>query len=488
MNSLPELHTLTISAARAALDAGAISAVQLTEALLARIDAVEPAIRAFLTVTAEQALEQARAADARRSNNQQRSPLDGIPLGIKDLICTKGVRTTCASRILENFVPPYDATAVARLREAGAVFLGKLNCDEFGMGSSNENSGYFVTTNPWDTSRVPGGSSGGSGAAVAAGEVPGSLGTDTGGSVRLPAGLCGICGLKPTYGRVSRYGLIAYGSSLDQIGMLARTAADVAMMIQVMAGLDPLDSTSAPEPVPDYSAALTGDIRGLRIGLPREYFVEGMEAGVEQVTRTAIEVLRDQGAQISEVSLPHARYALPTYYIIATAEASTNLARYDGIRYGPRVEGETMWSEIERTRGQFFGPEVRRRIMLGTYSLSAGYYDAYYRRAQQVRTLLRRDYEAALSEVDVLAIPMSPTVAFPIGQKVDDPVAMYLSDVYSITANLVGVPALSVPCGFSEGLPVGIQIVGRHFAEPTILQVGDAYQRVTDWHMQRPSL
>jgi aspartyl-tRNA(Asn)/glutamyl-tRNA(Gln) amidotransferase subunit A len=484
---MTDLHTLTIAGARAALDAGDITAVELTEALLARTNALEPRLGAFLTVTAEQALEQARAADARRGG-QSVPLLNGIPLAVKDLICTKDVRTTCASRILENFVPPYDATAVERLRTAGAVVTGKLNCDEFGMGSSNENSGYYPAANPWDTSRVPGGSSGGSAACVAAGEVLGSLGTDTGGSVRQPAGLCGITGLKPTYGRISRYGLIAFGSSLDQIGPLARTVEDVAMLLQVMAGRDERDGTSSPEAVPDYRAALTGDVRGLRVGLPREYFVEGMAPGVEQVTRAAIDVLRDQGAEVVDVSLPRARYALPTYYIVATAEASANLARYDGIRFGPRVAGETMWDTVEQTRAELFGAEVRRRIMLGTYSLSAGYYDAYYKRAQQVRTLLRRDYEAALAQANVLLTPISPTVAFQVGQKVDDPVAMYLSDVFTITANLVGVPALVVPCGFSDGMPVGLQIIARHFDEATMLRVGDAYQQVTDWHTRQPVL
>ncbi|RMD72556.1 MAG: Asp-tRNA(Asn)/Glu-tRNA(Gln) amidotransferase subunit GatA, partial [Chloroflexi bacterium] len=341
--------------------------------------------------------------------------------------------------------------------------IGKLNCDEFAMGSSTENSAYQITTNPWDTSRVPGGSSGGSAAAVASGQVPASLGTDTGGSIRQPAALCGISGLKPTYGRVSRYGLIAYGSSLDQIGPMAWTVADLALIMNVIAGHDPRDGTSAPIPTPDYTAALTGDMRGLRIGIPREYFVEGMEPGVEAATRTAIEVLREQGATLVEVSLPHTKYALPTYYIIAPAEASANLARFDGVRYGFRAEGETMWEQIEQTRGQGFGPEVRRRIMLGTYALSAGYYDAYYRRAQQMRTLIKRDFDQVFNEVDLLATPTSPTVAFPIGQKINDPLAMYLSDVCTLPINLAGVPALVVPCGFSDGLPVGLQLIGRPF-------------------------
>lgn len=484
---MTDVHTLTMTAARAALDAGDLTSVALTEALLARIMAVEPEIQAFLTITAEEALAQAQAADAER-DGQPRSPLHGIPLAIKDVICMEGSRTTCGSRILETFVPPYDATVITRLREAGAVFLGKVNCDEFAMGSSTETSAYQTTRNPWDTTRVPGGSSGGSAAAVAAGQAPGSLGTDTGGSIRLPAALCGVSGLKPTYGRVSRYGLIAYGSSLDQIGPMAWTVADLALIFQVIAGHDPLDGTSVPQPVPDYSAALTGDIRGVRMGVPREYFVEGMEPGVEQTVREAISILQDLGAEIVDVSLPHTPYALPTYYIIAPAEASANLARFDGIRYGPRVSGESMWEDIEATRGKLFGPEVRRRIMLGTYALSAGYYDAYYKRAQQVRTLIIRDFEQAFGSVDLLVMPTCPTVAFPIGQKMDDPVAMYLSDIFTITANLAGVPGLVVPCGFSENLPVGLQFLGKHFDEPTLLRVGDAYQRVTAWHTRRPGL
>lgn len=484
---MSELHTLTAAAARAALDAGELTSVELTEALLTRISALDPRVQAFLTVTADAALAQARAADESRGS-QAPSPMHGIPMAIKDVLCTNGVRTTCGSRILETFVPPYDATVVERLRAGGAVVLGKVNCDEFAMGSSTENSAYQTTRNPWDLERVPGGSSGGSAAAVAAMFAPASLGTDTGGSIRQPAALCGISGLKPTYGRVSRYGLIAYGSSLDQIGPMAWTVADLAMVLQVIAGPDKRDGTSVPAPVPDYSAALTGDLRGLRVGVPREFFVEGMEPGVEAATRTAIDVLRDQGATIVEVSLPYTKYALPTYYIIAPAEASANLARYDGVRYGPRETGESMWEEIELTRGRRFGVEVRRRIMLGTYALSAGYYDAYYKRAQQVRTLIKRDYDTVFTHVDLLAAPTSPTIAFKIGQKLNDPLAMYLSDVCTLPINLAGVPGLVVPCGFSEELPVGLQLIGRPFDEVTLLRTGDAYQRVTDWHTRRPSL
>lgn len=485
---MTELHNLTVTAAQAALAAGDITAVELTEACLARINATEPTIRAFLHLTPDAALAAARAADERRQQGRSLGPLDGIPIAIKDVICTNGVPTTAGSRILAGFRPPYNATVIERLVAAGAVLVGKLNCDEFAMGSSTENSAYQITTNPWDPTRVPGGSSGGSAAAVAAGQVPATLGTDTGGSIRQPAALCGISGLKPTYGRVSRYGLIAYGSSLDQIGPMAWTVADLAVLLNVIAGHDPRDGTSAPFETPDYTTALTGDIRGLRIGIPREYFVEGMEPGVESATRTAIEVLRDLGAILVDVSLPHTRYALPTYYIIAPAEASANLARFDGVRYGFRAEGETMWEQIEQTRGQGFGPEVRRRIMLGTYALSAGYYDAYYRRAQQVRTLIKRDFEQVFTQVDLLAAPTSPTVAFPIGQKINDPLAMYLSDVCTLPINLAGVPALVVPCGFSEGLPVGLQLIGRPFDEATLLRVGDAYQRLTEWHTQRPRL
>jgi aspartyl-tRNA(Asn)/glutamyl-tRNA(Gln) amidotransferase subunit A len=481
------LYELTVTAARAALDAGDVTAVELAEAALARIDATDAQVRAYLTITGEQALAQAQAADAARLRGAT-GPLLGVPLGIKDVICTTGVPTTAGSRMLEGFRPPYDATVIERLQAGGAVMVGKLNCDEFAMGSSTEQSAYHTTANPWDLERVPGGSSGGSAATVAALQVPASLGTDTGGSIRQPAALCGVSGLKPTYGRVSRYGLIAFGSSLDQIGPLAWSAADLALVMQVIAGHDPRDGTSSSAPVPDYTAALTGDVRSLRIGVPQEYFVEGMEPGVAAATREAIAALRDRGAEIVDVSLPHTSYALPTYYIIAPAEASANLARFDGVRYGPREPGESMWDEIELTRGRRFGPEVRRRIMLGTYALSAGYYDAYYKRAQQVRTLIKRDFETIFTQVDVLAAPTSPTVAFKIGQKLDDPLAMYLSDVCTLPINLAGVPSLVVPCGFSDAMPVGLQLIGPPFAEATLLQVGDAYQRVTDWHTRRPVL
>ena len=485
---MPELYELTIAEARERLDRGEITSVQLTEALLDRIAAVENQVRAFLAISDDLAIEQARAADARRAAGGPSSPLDGVPLAIKDVITTAGLTTTCGSKILENFVPPYDATAVARLKDAGAVLLGKTNCDEFAMGSSTERSAFFPTHNPWDLARVPGGSSGGSAAAVAAGEALGALGTDTGGSIRQPASLCGVTGLKPTYGRVSRYGLVAFGSSLDQIGPFARTARDCALILGAIAGADPRDSTAAPQPVPDYAAALSGDVRGLRVGVPKEYFVDGIEPGVEAAVRAALDVLRGGGAEVVEVSLPHTKYALPVYYIIAPAEASANLARYDGVRYGVKQPGDSYWDELERTRGAGFGAEVRRRIMLGTYALSAGYYDAYYKRAQQVRTLIRRDFTEAFEQVDIIAAPTAPTVAFKIGEKTDDPLAMYLEDVCTLPVNLAGMPGLVVPCGFSSELPVGLQLIGRPFGEATLLRAGDAYQRVTDWHTRRPAL
>ncbi|HNP85499.1 MAG TPA: Asp-tRNA(Asn)/Glu-tRNA(Gln) amidotransferase subunit GatA [Kouleothrix sp.] len=485
---MAELYELTITEARRRLDAGDITSVQLTEAVLERIAAVDSQVRAYLAISDDLAMRQARAADARRRAGNATGPLDGIPLAIKDVINVQGLTTTCGSKIIENFVPPYDSTAVARLKDAGAVLLGKTNCDEFAMGSSTERSAFFVTHNPWDLERVPGGSSGGSAAAVAAGAALGALGTDTGGSIRQPASLCGVTGLKPTYGRVSRYGLVAFGSSLDQIGPFAWTAQDCALILGAIAGADPHDSTAAPQPVPDYVAGLNGDVRGLRVGVPKEYFVEGLEAGVEAAVRDALELLRANGAEIVDVSLPHTKYALPVYYIIAPAEASANLARYDGVRYGVKQAGDSYWDELERTRGSGFGAEVRRRIMLGTYALSAGYYDAYYKRAQQVRTLIRRDFEQAFAQVDILAAPTSPTVAFKIGEKTDDPLAMYLEDVCTLPINLAGMPGLVVPCGFSAGLPVGLQLIGRPFDEGTLLRAGDAYQRMTDWHTRRPVL
>ncbi|HEX6290900.1 MAG TPA: Asp-tRNA(Asn)/Glu-tRNA(Gln) amidotransferase subunit GatA [Herpetosiphonaceae bacterium] len=478
---------LTIADAHHLLTRREVSAVELTQAALDRIVAVDNTVKAFLSIDDEGALEQARAADLRIEHGNAR-PLTGIPLAIKDVLCMRDTATTCGSKMLEDWVAPYDATAIVKLKAESAVLLGKVNMDEFAMGSSTENSAFFVTRNPWDVERVPGGSSGGSAVAVATGEALGSLGTDTGGSIRQPAALCGVTGLKPTYGRVSRFGLVAFASSLDQIGPFGRTARDCALLLEAIAGADINDSTAAREPVPHYAGLLDGDLRGLRVGVPREYFVEGMEPGVEQAVRAAIDVLRDQGAQIVEVSLPHTKYAVPVYYIVAPAEASANLARFNGVRYGLHIAGDSVWDEMELTRGAGFGSEVRRRIMLGTYALSAGYYDAYYKRAQQVRTLIRRDFQRAFEQVDVLAAATTPTVAFRIGEKTDDPLAMYLNDVLTLPASLAGVPGLTLPCGMSDGLPVGLQLLGRPFDEGTLLRVGDAYQRVTDWHTRRPEL
>lgn len=482
------LYDLTIHEARKLLDAGEISATELTQAVIDRILAVDNAVKAYLTLTPEEALEQARAADAARREGRS-SPLLGIPVAIKDIICTAGIPTTCGSRILENFIPPYDATAVVRLKAAGAVLLGKTNTDEFAMGSSTENSAFFPTHNPWDLTRVPGGSSGGSAAAVAAGECLGALGTDTGGSVRQPAAFCGIVGLKPTYGRVSRYGLVAFASSLDQIGVMTKDVTDAAIMLGVIAGHDPLDSTSLDVPVPDYTAALTGEIRGVRVGVPKEYFIPGMQPEVEDAVRAALEVLADLGAEIVEISLPHTDYALPVYYLIAPAEASANLARYDGVRYGLRVVGDSLEDTYKQTRGQGFGPEVKRRIMLGTYALSAGYYDAYYLKAQKVRTLIKGDFDRAFEQVDVIVAPTTPTTAFRIGEKVDDPIQMYLSDVFTLSMNLAGICGLSLPCGFDhQGLPIGMQVMGPALGEMAVLRVAYAYEQATDWHTRRPPI
>jgi len=483
-----ELHELTIHEAGGLLRKGEISSLELTRAMLDRISALDGQVGAYINVTSDVAMAQAQEADDRRAAGED-SPLLGIPLAVKDIICTKGITTTCGSRMLRDFVPPYDATVIRHLREAGMVLLGKTNLDEFAMGSSTENSAFFTTHNPWDPARVPGGSSGGSAAAVAAREAPGALGTDTGGSVRQPAALCGTVGLKPTYGRVSRYGLVAFASSLDQVGTLTRDALDAALLLNVIARHDPLDSTSVDTPAPDYTAALDGDIRGLRVGIPREYLGSGIEPGVEAAVREAIRKLESLGAVTHEVSLPHTEYALPTYYLIAPAEASSNLARYDGVKYGYAYpEAEDIWDLYRKTRQHGFGSEVKRRIMLGTYALSAGYYDAYYLKAQKVRTLIKRDFDTAFEECDVLVAPTSPTVAFPIGEKVADPLQMYLSDVFTLSVNLAGLCGISVPCGFDRGLPVGLQIIGRPFDEAGILRVAHAYQQATDWHRKRPPL
>jgi aspartyl-tRNA(Asn)/glutamyl-tRNA(Gln) amidotransferase subunit A len=480
-----DLTRLTIAEAARLLGRREISSVELTRAVLDRLERVEPRLRAFLSTCPERALADAAAADRRLAGGGGVAPLTGIPVAIKDIIATRGVRTTAASRILESFVPPYDATVTARLRDAGAVLVGKTNCDEFAMGSSTENSAFAVTRNPRDVDRVPGGSSGGSATAVAAGQCLGALGTDTGGSIRLPAAFCGVVGMKPTYGRVSRYGVIAYASSLDQVGPMGRSVTDCALLLGTIAGHDPRDSTSVPAAVPDYAAGLAAGVRGLRVGLPREYFVEGMQPEVEAAVRTAVRRLEELGASVHEVSLPHTRYAIAAYYLIATAEASSNLARYDGVKYGLRAEATSLLDMYCRTRAQGFGREVKRRIMLGTYALSAGYYDAYYLKAQKARTLIRRDFEAAFGRCDVLATPVAPSTAFRIGERSDDPLQMYLTDVFTISVNLAGLPALSVPCGVDgDGLPVGLQIVGRPFDEARVLQAAWAYEHATDWQQR----
>ena len=483
-----DLHTLTIHQARQLLDSRQVSASELRQAVIDRILAVDNTVKAYLTLAPEMAEEQAVEADQRMARGE-RTPLLGIPLAIKDVLCVQGLPATCGSLILENFVPPYSATVVEKLRTQGAVIIGKTNTDEFAMGSSTENSAFFTTRNPWNLARVPGGSSGGSAAAVASGEAFGALGSDTGGSVRQPAAFCGIAGMKPTYGRVSRYGLVAFASSLDQVGPLGKDVTDGAILLEAIAGYDPHDSTSVNIPVPDYRQALIPDLKGLRVGVPKEYFIPGMQPEVESAVRAAIQVMAGLGAEVHEVSLPHTEYALPVYYLIAPAEASANLARYDGVKYGyASPDAQTMWEGYTLTRGAGFGPEVKRRIMLGTYALSAGYYDAYYLRAQKVRTLIKQDFERAFTQVDVIACPTSPTVAFPIGEKVDDPLAMYLGDVFTLALNLAGLCGISIPCGFADGLPIGLQLIGNAFAEPTILRAAYAYEQTTEWHTRRPAL
>lgn len=480
------MHDKTIAELSAALAAGEFSAVELTQALLDRIGALNPALNAFITVTAEQALAQAREADAKRAAGEA-GPLTGIPIAHKDLFCTAGVRTSCGSKMLDNFISPYDATVVEKLAAAGTVMLGKTNMDEFAMGSSNEASFYGPVKNPWNLDTVSGGSSGGSAAAVAAGLVPGATGTDTGGSIRQPAALCGVSGLKPTYGRVSRFGLIAYASSLDQAGPMARTAEDLALLLNAMAGFDPRDSTSVERQVPDYTETLAASIKGLKIGLPKEYFGEGLDGEVGKAIEAAIEEYRRLGAEFTEVSLPNSKLAVPVYYVIGPAEASSNLSRFDGVRFGYRCENPRDLEDMyKRSRGEGFGEEVKRRILIGTYALSAGYYDAYYLKAQQVRRLIREDFVKAFEQVDMLLGPTSPTVAFSLGERRDDPVQMYLSDVYTIAANLAGLPALSIPAGFAHGLPVGLQLIGRDFDEARLLNAAHKFQQATDWHTARP--
>ena len=479
------ISTLTLTELRDTLRRGETTSVAATTAMIDRIVAYDNTLCSYLTLSDELALEQAAAADRRRADGQD-GPLLGVPIAIKDIICTAGVQTTAGSRILEGFIPPYNAFVVDRLIDAGAVILGKTNTDEFAMGSSTENSAYVTTRNPWDTARVPGGSSGGSAAAVAAGLAYGALGTDTGGSVRQPASFCGVVGLRPTYGRVSRWGVIAFASSLDQVGPFGRTVADCAALLGVVAGHDPRDSTSLDAPVPDYEAALTGDIRGLRVGVPQEYFIEGIEAEVETAVRAAIDDLAGLGAEIVPISLPHTRYGLPVYYLIAPAEASANLARYDGTRFGPRVPGEDMIDTVRRTRA-LFGPEVKRRIMLGTYALSAGYYDEYYGRALKVRRLIADDFRRAFTSVDIIASPTSPTTAFTLGERTDDPLSMYLADIFTLPLNLSAACGLSLPCGFDRaGLPIGLQLIGDTLQEALVLNVAHAYEQRRPWHRRLP--
>ncbi len=482
-----DITNLTLTELRDALRSGTTTSVAATEAMLDRIVAHDNDILSYLTVTDEMALEAAAAADQRRAAGEDGALL-GIPLAVKDILCLAGAPTTAGSKILEGFIPPYNAHAVDRLIAAGAVILGKTNTDEFAMGSSTENSAYFTTRNPWDTARVPGGSSGGSAAAVAAGLAYGALGTDTGGSVRQPASFCGLVGIRPTYGRVSRWGVVAFASSLDQVGAFGRTVADTAAQLSVIAGYDPRDSTSLDAPVPDYEAALTGDVRGLRVGVPREYFVEGIEPAVEAAVRAAIDDLAALGAEVVEISLPHTRYGLPVYYLIAPAEASANLARYDGTRFGPRVAGADMIDTVRRTRA-LFGPEVKRRVMLGTYALSAGYYDEYYGRALKARALIADDFRRAFQTVDVIAAPTSPTTAFAIGDRADDPLSMYLADIFTLPLNLSAACGLSVPCGFDGGgLPIGLQLIGDTLQEARILNAAYAYEQARPWYQRRPTM
>jgi aspartyl-tRNA(Asn)/glutamyl-tRNA(Gln) amidotransferase subunit A len=486
---MSELTRLTAAALREKLRAGDVSALEVVEAALARIQAVDGQVRAFITVMEREAREQAAAVDKARARGEEPGPLAGLPVVLKDNLCTRGVNTSCGSKILNGWKPPYDATVVTRLREAGAVIVGKANMDEFAMGSSTENSGLFPTRNPWRLDRVPGGSSGGSTAAVAAEMAPLALGSDTGGSIRQPAAFCGIAGMKPTYGRVSRFGLVAYASSLDQIGPVARDVRDVALLLSVISGHDPCDSTSVDAPVPAYEASLTGEVKGLRIGLPEPFFAQGVETPVAAAVRAAADRLAGLGAEVETCAMPHAEHALPIYYIIAPAEASSNLARYDGVRYGHRsTRAQDVIGMFQATRDEGFGDEVKQRVMLGTYALSAGYYDAWYGQAQKARTLVRRDFDRAFERFDLLLTPTAPTVAFGIGEKSDDPLAMKLADVLTIPVNLAGLPAISVPCGLHVGLPIGMQLIGRPFDEATVLRAAHAYEQHTDWHTRRPCL
>ena len=486
---MPSLSSLTLTQMKAGLERGEFSSRELVQSALEEIARLDSSLHAFLHVAGDQALAKADEADQQPKANSQK-PFAGIPIAVKDVLTVEGMPATAGSKILEGFMPPFTATSVKKLQEAGAIVIGKTNTDEFAMGSSTENSAYGRTMNPWDLTRVPGGSSGGSAAAVAARLVPAALGTDTGGSVRQPAAFCGVTGLKTTYGRVSRYGLIAFGSSLDTVGVLAQNAEDAALVFSAMAGHDPLDATSADvEDVPVAEALHATSLRGLRIGVPKEYFISGIQPEVQEKTRAAIEEMKRLGAEVREVSLPHTEYALPVYYILAPAEASANLARFDGVRYGPRSEAEAMWDVFYKTRGEKFGAEVTRRIMIGTYALSAGYYDAYYGQAQKARTLIARDFEAAFANVDMIAAPTTPSTAFVAGAHADDPMAMYLEDVFTLPANLAGVPGISFPVGFDDNhLPIGLQLIGPRFREDVILRAARVYQQATDWHLQIPKL
>ncbi|MDD2367463.1 MAG: Asp-tRNA(Asn)/Glu-tRNA(Gln) amidotransferase subunit GatA [Desulfuromonadaceae bacterium] len=482
------IFDMTIHELHAALKGKQLSSMEATGAMLERIEALEPQIGSYITVTREQALEAAGAADKKIAEGNC-DILTGIPLALKDIFLTEGIRTTCGSRILDNFIPPYSATSWEKLRDRGAVLLGKLNQDEFAMGSSSESSAYGTTRNPWNTSCIPGGSSGGSASAVAARQAIATLGTDTGGSIRQPASHCGCVGLKPTYGRVSRYGVIAYASSLDQVGPLTIDVEDCATMLEAVAGYDPKDSTSVNTPVPDYSANLKQGVKGLKIGLPKEYFIDGLDPDVQQAMTAAIETYRRLGAEFVDISLPHTDYAVATYYLIATAEASSNLARYDGVRFGHRADADALLGMYTKSRSEGFGAEVKRRIMLGTYALSSGYYDAYYVKAQKVRTLIMNDFIRSFAEVDVMLTPVAPTPAFKIGEKINDPLQMYLSDIFTIPVNLAGTCAMSLPAGFSAaGLPIGVQLIGKPFGEETILRAGYAFEQATEWHTRKAAI
>jgi aspartyl-tRNA(Asn)/glutamyl-tRNA(Gln) amidotransferase subunit A len=483
-----DLSRLGISELSRLIEKREVFAKDIIDSVYRRIDAVEDSIKAYVTLTKKKAEEMAENAESEIESGNKK-PLSGIPIAIKDNMCTRGILTTCASKILGNFVPPYESTVTSKLLDNGYVLTGKTNLDEFAMGSSTEHSGFYPTRNPWDIEKIPGGSSGGSAAAVAADECIAALGSDTGGSIRLPAALCGVVGLKPTYGRVSRYGLVAFASSLDQIGPITKNVMDAAILMSIISGRDPLDSTSAPVVVPDFSSVIGRDIKGIKIGIPKEYFIKGMDSEVEKSVKEAIRKFESLGAVPLEISLPHTEYAVASYYVLAPSEASSNLARYDGVKYGFRAEGKDLMDMYMQSRSLGFGAEVKRRIMIGTYALSSGYYDAYYKKAQQVRTLIKNDFDNAFKMVDLIVTPTSPTPAFGVGEKTDDPLQMYLTDIFTLSVNLAGVPGISIPCGFtSENLPIGLQLIGKHFDEETILKAAYAYEQSTEWHKMKPDL